>query len=109
MKPSVLEHSKSGQKLVDIDLSNNQNLIYVGKIKAGLEVTGTINKLKADIMNFVQIKDCMKGIQQFVIGMVKKLFEREVRWDHLFCRSQICLIQMCCCNYQNKHKLIVLK
>ena len=64
---------------MDINLSNNQHLISVRKINAGFAVTGTINKLrKVNIVNVVQIQDFMKGIQQFVIGMVKKLFEKSL-------------------------------
>ena len=54
VKPTVLENCKSGQKLMDIDLSDNQNLISDGKTNSGFEVTGIINKLKkVDTVNVV--------------------------------------------------------
>ena len=31
-KPTVFEHCKSEKKIMDIDVSNNQNLISIGKI-----------------------------------------------------------------------------
>ena len=65
--------------MMDIDLSNNQNLISVGKINAVLAVTDAMNPLrKANIANVSQIQNFMKGIQQFVIGMVKKPFDKSL-------------------------------
>ena len=63
VKPTVLEHCKGGQKLMDIDLYDNRKLISVGKINLGFAVTYTINILrKVNILNVVQKQEFMKGI-----------------------------------------------
>ena len=57
VKPATFENCKRGHKLMDIDLSYNQNLIFFWKTKI-FAATGT-----ADIVNVDQIKGFMKDNQ----------------------------------------------
>ena len=46
VKPTVTNNCKSGKQLKEIDLSNEENLINVGKINMGFAVEDIIKRLK---------------------------------------------------------------
>ena len=77
VKPTVINNCKSGKQLKEIDLSNGENLISVGKINMGLAVEDIIKRLKQqEKVSLSQLKAFKKGAQQFVISMLEKLFEK---------------------------------
>ena len=77
VKPSVINNCKSGKQLKEIDLSNEENLIIVGKINMGFAVEDIIKRLKQqDKVSLSQLKAFKEGAQQFVISMLEKLFEK---------------------------------
>ena len=46
VKPTITNNCKSGKQLKEIDLSNEENLINVGKINMGFAVEDIIKRLK---------------------------------------------------------------
>ena len=77
VKPTVINNCKSGKQLKEIDLSNEENLISVGKINMGFAVEDIIRRLKQqDKVSLSQLKAFKEGAQQFVISMLEKLFEK---------------------------------
>ena len=78
-KPTFINNCKSGKQLKEIDLSNEENLISVGKINMGFAVEDIIKRLKQqDKVSLSQLKAFKEGAQQFAISMLEKLFKKSV-------------------------------
>ena len=103
VKPTVINNCKSGKQLKEIDLSNEENLISVGKINMGFDVEDIISRLKQqDKVSLSQLKAFKEGEQQFVISMLEKLFEKSALASVLSFVPQACSILPSCANYRKK-------
>ena len=76
VKPTVINNCKSGKQLKEIDLSNEENLISIGKINMGFAVEDIKRLKQQDKVSLSQLKAFKEGAQQFVISMLEKLFEK---------------------------------
>ena len=79
VKPDVLEKCKSWQKLKDLDLSLDKNLLTDEKLNAGFAVANTLHNLKRkDLIKSYQTKEFLKMIKNFIVSMVEKLREKSL-------------------------------
>ena len=74
VKPDVLEKCKSWQKLKDLDLSLDKNLLTDEKLNAGFAVAKILQDLKRkDLIKSYQTKEFLKMAKNFIVSMVEKL------------------------------------
>ena len=89
VKPTVINNCKSGKQLTEIDLSNEENLISVGKISMGFAVEDIIKKLKQqDKVSLSQLKAFKEGAQQFEVSMLET-FEKSALASVVFRSSRV--------------------
>ena len=90
VKPAVINNCKSGKQLKEIDLSNEENLVNVGKINMGFAVEDIIKRLEQqDKVSLSQLKAFKEGAQQFVISMLDKLFEKSALASIVLCSTSM--------------------
>ena len=90
VKPTVINNCKSGKQLKEIDLSNEENLISVGKINIGFAVEDIIKRLKQqDKVSLSQLKAFKERAQQFVISMLERLFEKSALATVVLCSARL--------------------
>ena len=78
-KPAILEKSKTGKKIMKLDLYDKEILLSAEKINAGFAVESELNNLKTkDNVTASQMKVFMKGDQRLLCAMVTKLFEQSL-------------------------------
>ena len=79
VKPDVLEKCKSWQKLKDLDLSLDKNLLTNEKLNAGFAVANILHDLKRkDLIKSYQTKEFLKMAKNFIVSMVEKLREKSL-------------------------------
>ena len=79
VKPDVLEKCKSWQKLKDLDLSLDKNLLTDEKLNAGFAVANILHDLKRkDLIKLYQTKEFLKMTKNFTVSMVEKLREKSL-------------------------------
>ena len=79
VKPDVLEKCKSWQKLKDLDLSLDKNLLTDEKLNAGFAVANILHDLKReDLIKSYQTKEFLKMAKNLIVSMVEKLREKSL-------------------------------
>ena len=79
VKPDVLEKCKSWQKLKDLDLSLDKNLLTDEKLNAGFAVANILHNLKRkDLIKSYQTKEFLKMAKNFIVSMVEKLHQKSL-------------------------------
>ena len=78
VKPSVIESCiKSTKKLINIDLSNQDNLLQLNKMNLGFAVSRAIkNLVQSDKVSCDEVKKLGHGAYLFIKRTLLKLFER---------------------------------
>ena len=79
VKPDILEKCKSWQKLKDLDLSLDKNLLTDEKLNAGFAVENILHDLKRkDLIKSYQMKEFLKMAKNFIVSTVEKLREKSL-------------------------------
>ena len=74
----IIEKCKNGKQLMEIDLTKDESLLSVNKIKMGFSVEDTINKLQQkDLVTITEINAFKEGAQRYIISMLTKLLEKK--------------------------------
>ena len=89
VKPTVISNCKSGKQLKEIDLSNEENLISIGKINMGFAVEDIKRLKQQDKVSLSQLKAFKEGAQQFVISILKNLFEKSALASVVICSASV--------------------
>ena len=77
VKQDVLSQCKTDIQIKQLDLCNKESLLNLKDINLGFAVPNIIAKLRRnDTLTLAEVKEFKVGTQKFIIGMIRKLFER---------------------------------
>ena len=77
VKQDVLSQCKPDIQIKQLDLCNKESLLNLKDINLGFAVPNIIAKLRRnDTLTLAEVKEFKVGTQKFIIGMIRKLFER---------------------------------
>ena len=77
VKQDVLSQCKPDIQIKQLDLCNKESLLNLKDINLGFAVPNVIAKLRRnDTLTLAEVKEFKVGTQKFIIGMIRKLFER---------------------------------
>ena len=77
VKQDVPSQCKTDIQIKQLDLCNKESLLNLKDINLGFAVPNIIAKLRRnDTLTLAEVKEFKVGTQKFIIGMIRKLFER---------------------------------
>ena len=77
VKQDVLSQCKTDIQIKQLDLCNKESLLNLKDINLGFALPNIIAKLRRnDTLTLAEVKEFKVGTQKFIIGMIRKLFER---------------------------------
>ena len=77
VKQDVLSQCKTDIQIKQLDLCNKESLLNLKDINLGFALPNIIAKLRRnDTLTLAEVNEFKVGTQKFIIGMIRKLFER---------------------------------